>query len=232
MAGNRRVDLKAILADPDLRRELMVSTIQATQAREGIQTTEDQADRAYYVVSEGEKAAFFDLEGFRGGKGQSDRRHETFVRALLGSIERLRFDVPRRDFDSIAGSPLAYHSVGLVSHIFREALPLEPKWGIARQGKATANDARWLRQWWEVEGRREWVPFAKGGSFSRFYYDVDLTLNWKEEDRDKLKTTGNGLPNIGHYFKPGLGLRLNRRLALGVPPCWSGFTHLSRGSSS
>jgi hypothetical protein len=29
----RRVDLKEILADEDLRRDLMVSTIQATQAR-------------------------------------------------------------------------------------------------------------------------------------------------------------------------------------------------------
>ena len=32
------------------------------QAREGIETTEAQADRAYYVVSEGERATFFDLE--------------------------------------------------------------------------------------------------------------------------------------------------------------------------
>ena len=45
----------------DLRRKLMVSTIQATQAREGIETTEDQADRAYYIVTEAERTAFFDL---------------------------------------------------------------------------------------------------------------------------------------------------------------------------
>ena len=83
MAKNKRVNVKAILADPDLRRKLMVSTIQATQAREGIDTTEEQADRAYYVVSEGERAAFFDLERFRGGKkGEPDRRHEMFTRAL------------------------------------------------------------------------------------------------------------------------------------------------------
>jgi hypothetical protein len=44
----KRVNVKAILADPDLRRKLMVSTIQATQAREGIDTTEAQANRAYY----------------------------------------------------------------------------------------------------------------------------------------------------------------------------------------
>jgi len=30
MASRRRVDLRGILADPDLRRELMVPTIQAT----------------------------------------------------------------------------------------------------------------------------------------------------------------------------------------------------------
>ena len=47
----KRVNVKAILADPDLRRKLMVSTIQATQAREGIETTPEQADRAYYVVT-------------------------------------------------------------------------------------------------------------------------------------------------------------------------------------
>ncbi len=42
--GRKRVDRKAILADEDLRRDLMVSTIQATQAREGIETTDEQAE--------------------------------------------------------------------------------------------------------------------------------------------------------------------------------------------
>ena len=55
MAKNKRVNVKAILADRDLRRKLMVSTIQATQAREGIDTTEEQADRAYHVVTESER---------------------------------------------------------------------------------------------------------------------------------------------------------------------------------
>lgn len=43
----KRLNVKAILADPDLRRKLMVATIQATQARAGIDTTEEQAGRAY-----------------------------------------------------------------------------------------------------------------------------------------------------------------------------------------
>lgn len=43
----RRVNVKAILADPALRRELMVRSIIALQAREGIETTEEQAGAAY-----------------------------------------------------------------------------------------------------------------------------------------------------------------------------------------
>ena len=85
MARNDRVNMKAILAHPDLRRKLMVRTIQATQAREGIETTEEQAERAYYVVTEGEQTAFFDLESFRGQRGQPERRQEVFVRHLRRS---------------------------------------------------------------------------------------------------------------------------------------------------
>ena len=46
----RRVPIKKILADPILRRELMVGARQAIQHREGIDTTVEQAERAYDKV--------------------------------------------------------------------------------------------------------------------------------------------------------------------------------------
>ena len=205
MARNERVDVKAILAEPDLRRKLMVRTIQATQAREGIETTDEQGERAYYVVTEGERTTFFALERSRATKkGEADRRHEMFVRELAGELKRIRFDVRRRDFATIESSPLAYRRVGVVAHVFRDAVPLEPGWGIARQGKATADDARWVRCFWEIANDPTWVPFAKGGDFCRFYSDTYLRLDWKEEHREDLKASGNGLPSLKHYFKPGL----------------------------
>ena len=52
--SNKRVNIKAILADPVKRRELMVRSIIATQAREGITTTREQAEAAYdKVLAEG-----------------------------------------------------------------------------------------------------------------------------------------------------------------------------------
>ena len=46
----RRVDIRAILANPVLRKRLMVTTIIAIQAREGIETTYEQAEAAYDKV--------------------------------------------------------------------------------------------------------------------------------------------------------------------------------------
>lgn len=43
----KRVDIKAILTDPEQRRELFIETIVAAQAREGITTTPEQAAAAY-----------------------------------------------------------------------------------------------------------------------------------------------------------------------------------------
>lgn len=45
--ANKRIDIKSILRNPATRRELMVCGIIATQAREGIRTTQAQAEAAY-----------------------------------------------------------------------------------------------------------------------------------------------------------------------------------------
>ena len=46
----KRVDIRKILADPALRRELLVPCLMALQAREGIDTTREQAEYAYDKV--------------------------------------------------------------------------------------------------------------------------------------------------------------------------------------
>src|SRR6266566_4643584 len=46
----RRIDIRGILQDPVLRRRLMIRTIIAAQAREGITTTWEQAAAAYDKV--------------------------------------------------------------------------------------------------------------------------------------------------------------------------------------
>ena len=214
--SSKRVDLKKILADSDLRRKLMVSTIQATQAREGIQTTVAQANRAYYVVTEGEKTSFFDLDKFKPGKAQGDLRHETFVRTLRNGPNQVRFDIARRDFAAIDGAPLNYRGIGSVAHIFRELPPLDPAFATCKQGLATSEDSRWLREFWEVNrsevGRgKSGVCFAKGGDYCRVYYDHDLVIRWADDGRELkafiVEKDGSETKRIYSqewYFRPGL----------------------------
>lgn len=52
-----RVDIRAILRDPIKRRRLMVACIIATQAREGVTTTQEQAERAYDKATSAASAA-------------------------------------------------------------------------------------------------------------------------------------------------------------------------------
>ena len=47
----RRVDITAILNNPLLRRRLMIGVIQAIQLREGIETTLEQAAKAYDTIT-------------------------------------------------------------------------------------------------------------------------------------------------------------------------------------
>jgi hypothetical protein len=53
----RRINIKALLRDPTLRRELMIPTIQAIQAREGVDTSYEQAAAAYDKVQEEKRCA-------------------------------------------------------------------------------------------------------------------------------------------------------------------------------
>ena len=214
MGKTHRVDIRGILADPDLRRELMVPTLQATQAREGIETTREEAERAYYVVTEAERAAFFELERFRAAKAQPERRDEMFVRVLREEAANLRHDIARSDFSFIDGSLLAYRNIGWLVPLFREFPPLAPTYGVTRSGLNTTEIDRFTRQRWEVEcpqARRRWVLFAKGGQYSRFYTDWDLVIDWTDEGREfktvvksKYGSASRFVKSEEEYFRIGI----------------------------
>ncbi len=199
----RRYDMKKLLADPELRRKLIVQSTIATQAREGIDITEAEAEDSYYVVTQAERAAFFGLVPFRSEAGENDKRHIEFAKALGNRMHEARADIALRDFLSIDDSPLAFSVLGLIGPIFREFPPLQPSIGIARQGKATGDDPKWLRYHWEVLGYH-WVPYSKGGEFARFYKDTDILINWAPSKREELKSSGNGLPSEELYFRPAI----------------------------
>lgn len=69
MSANR-VDIKAILRDPARRRTLMVNAIIASQAREGITTTREQAEAAYDKVQSERSTEYSTPRSAHGEMGQ------------------------------------------------------------------------------------------------------------------------------------------------------------------
>lgn len=230
MTRLKRYDIKKLLENPDLRRKLVVSSTIATQAREGIDVSKEEAENSYYVVTEGERAVFFGLSQFRTEAGDNDGRHTRLIDNINFCNSETRIEIRIGDFNTIDSSPLAYDKLHLVGSIFRDYPKLDPAFGIARQGKATGGDDRWIRRHWEVCSK-EWVPFAKGGEFSRFYSDIYLVLDWSTKNRADLKASGNGLPSEELYFQPGLTWTLRSQRGLSVRVLPEGCVFANKGSA-
>src|ERR1039458_4009082 len=137
MATLKRYNIKKLLANPDLRRRLIVESTRVTQAREDIEIPRDQVENSYYVVTEAEQAAFFGLVAFRTQVGDADGRHQEFVRALGDRGSVARSNVALRDFANIDGAPLAYDRLGLIGALFREFPRLDPTHATATKGLVT-----------------------------------------------------------------------------------------------
>ncbi len=131
---------------------------------------------------------------------------------LPASCEALRagerdgrvFQVAPESFRAIPGAPFAYWVSEVVRQVFRNMPAFEGTQREARQGLATADDFRFVRAWWEVQERVGWMAFAKGGSYSPYYADIYLTVNWSNGGAVLNAFSGSVIRNPNYYLRPGL----------------------------
>ncbi len=119
-----------------------------------------------------------------------------------GSDARV-FQVAPESFRVVPGAPFAYWVSEAVRHVFNQLPAFECDERTARQGLATAEDFRFVRTWWEEPGDG-WHGFAKGGTFSPFYADVYLAVNWSNDGAVLDAFSGSVIRNPNYYSRPGL----------------------------
>jgi len=149
--------------------------------------------------------------------------------AIDNHFDKKRFTVPSSSFSMIPNSPLSYWVGERIRRLFVELPAFEGEGRTVKAGLCTGDDFRFVRLWWEVQRKEEarsrqdtisgkrWVPFAKGGSFSPFYYDIHLVVNW-DEDGDHIRTNiqpGTRVQNTEYYFRPGLTWPLRTTSGIG-----------------
>ncbi len=109
---------------------------------------------------------------------------------------KLYFEANQSDFEKIPGCPIGYWASPNILRIFTSNLALSAVCSPT-QGLATADNARFLRLWFEVSRSRigfgfenaasaarsglKWFPCNKGGGFRKWYGNQDYIINWEND---------------------------------------------------
>jgi len=152
-------------------------------------------------------------------KNKSESLSASCAALRLNTEDHRVFQVMPESFCEVPGTPFAYWVSEAVRGIFNEFHAFESEERTVRQGLATANDFRFIRAWWETmliasdAQNKHWFPFAKGGSYSPFYSDLFLEVNWRDNGREMKAWADPLYGNSGwsriiksteYYFRPGI----------------------------
>jgi hypothetical protein len=140
--------------------------------------------------------------------------------ALLSAIRAVCASVPSRDvpvfdlspsaFCTVPGSPFSYWVSETIRSVFTTNRNMTGIGGTTKCGLGTLDDFRFLRLWWESPAKK-WIAFPKGGTFSRWYSSVLLTLDWMNDGLElktfveaKVGSASRKIQAQEFYFRPGL----------------------------
>ena len=147
------------------------------------------------------------------GVNSSQQKRELY----LSGVPVIKFK--QDDFSQIEGNPLAFWIEEKILNIYARNLALS---AVCKptQGLATADNARFLRFWVEVDfnkvglyqdsgeaaskNLKKWIPYNKGGKQRRWYGNQDLVVNWDNNGEEIRSFKGAVIRNPGYYFKPSI----------------------------
>lgn len=163
------------------------------------------------------------LKGYQGSYFKLNHRIPEKAGALLEAIGNPDCGwFYRRDaetFKQIPGTPIAYWASDALLDAFANAKQLN-EFGRPRQGLATGENARFVREWWEVDDQKssytcrsleesvssacKWFPYNKGGDFRKWYGNNECVINWENDGNSVREYPGSVIRNPDYYFRPSI----------------------------
>lgn len=163
------------------------------------------------------------LKGYEGSYFKLNHRIPEKAGALLEAIRNPDCGwFYRRDaetFKQIPGTPIAYWASDALLDAFANAKQLN-EFGKPRQGLATGENARFVREWWEVDDQKssysccsleesvssacKWFPYNKGGDFRKWYGNNECVINWENDGNLVREYSGSVIRNPDCYFRPSI----------------------------
>lgn len=175
-----------------------------------------------FVVTKGQtnvcKGAYYRLVE---GRNCSDKE-QLFLTHINSSQDGQKIcynNISQNDFTKIPGSPIGYWVSDKVKEIFTSNLALSAVCSPT-QGLATADNARFLRLWSEVDqsrigfgfadaasaarSQKKWFPCNKGGGQRKWYGNQSEVIDW-ENDGEAIKNyPGAVIRNEHCYYKESI----------------------------
>lgn len=157
--------------------------------------------------------------------GSEEEKRESLLEALANPECGWFYRRNAGAFEVIPGSPIVYWASESVGNSFKNGTAIGAI-GQPRQGLATGENARFVRQWWEVSldrewfdcpsveesvrSRKRWFPYNKGGEYRKWYGNNDCVVNWEQdgfEIRHFKDSSGKQISrpqNTQYYFQPSI----------------------------
>lgn len=133
--------------------------------------------------------SYIRLEDFDRPQWQEPRALEALANPNCGWYYR----TDASSFDAIPGSPIAYWASEAVVAAFANMESLGKRL-ITREGMATADNDRFIRQWFECSlkhidfnhlaenpAKAKWYPYEKGGEYRKWYGNRELVVDWEDD---------------------------------------------------
>jgi hypothetical protein len=166
---------------------------------------------------------------FRMFNEMEDDKEAVFVEALAtlsrGLSHSKSYLTSVSTFMQLPSSVYSYWVPSTVSKLFGQYPPLDrdvarrpesPKIADAKQGLATGDNPRFVRQYWEVcpeliarsreetSQGRPWVPFARGGWLDVFQSDIDKVVDWMNDGEALRALSASRVQNDTFNFRHGI----------------------------
>lgn len=161
------------------------------------------------------RGGYVRLSDFRGAKNQAPKTLEAIQNPNCGWFYR----ASANDFEKIPGSPIAYWASKILKNIYH-VNPGLSTFASPRQGMATADNGRFVRNWHEVPleksnfsaedsssaltSHAKWFPFNKGGDFRKYFGNNEYLVDW-EKGGESIKSYEKAfVRSENRFFEPGL----------------------------
>ena len=169
--------------------------------------------------------SYIRLSDFKGSENQAPKTLEAINNPNCGWFFNARPD----DFKKIPGSPIAYWVSNKLKEIFHDSSSLS-QFVKPMIGMRTGDNDRFMRRWYEVslkeshfnsqssaeamESQKKWFPYQKGGSFRRWYGNLEYLVNWFN---DGYEIKDNTLTNYPQLSWDNLGWKISNEKSYFLP---------------